>query len=307
MAFNYFVRSRIDIAVIEVGLGGRLDATNIINPVLSVITNIGKDHTEILGDTLVKIAAEKAGIIKRRTPVVIGESHPETLPVFIRRAEELKAPLVVADMQYHIDSSFSSAEGYQVFKIRKNGTMPYPNLKCGLLGHYQRKNTATLLSAIDQLKQVGFNLEEKVIYTGIKNVIRNTGLAGRWQITGHEPVTVADTAHNADGLKQVVQQIAETPHDRLHMIIGFVNDKDIESMLLLLPKEADYYFARLSVPRTMDEKLLESKALSMGIKGASFPSVKEASASLEGKTGPNDLVVITGSTFLVADYLSLII
>jgi dihydrofolate synthase/folylpolyglutamate synthase len=307
LAFNYFVHSRIDIAVIEVGLGGRLDATNIINPVLSVITNIGMDHTEILGDTLVKIATEKAGIIKRRTPVVIGESHPETLPVFIRRAEELKAPLVVADMQYHIDSSFSSSEGYQVFKVRKNATLPYPNLKCGLLGHYQRKNTVTLLSAIDQLKQVGFNLEEKVIYSGIKNVIRNTGLAGRWQITGHEPVTVADTAHNADGLKQVVMQIAETPHEKLHMIIGFVNDKDVESMLLLLPKEADYYFARLSVPRTMDEKTLESKALEMGIKGSSFPSVKEAWAILKDKTGPNDLVVITGSNFLVADYLSIII
>ena len=177
MAFSYFVRSRVDIAVIEVGLGGRLDATNIINPVLSVITNIGKDHTEILGDTLAKIAFEKAGIIKSRTPVVIGESHPETLPVFIRRAEESKAPLVVADMIYRIDSSHNSIDDYQVFKVEKNASLPYPNLKCGLLGHYQRKNTVTLLSAIDQLRQVGFNLEEKVIYSGIKNVIRNTNLA----------------------------------------------------------------------------------------------------------------------------------
>jgi dihydrofolate synthase/folylpolyglutamate synthase len=305
MAFSYFVYSRVDIAVIEVGLGGRLDATNIINPVLSVITNIGKDHTEILGDTLAKIAFEKAGIIKSRTPVVIGESHPETLPVFIRRAEELKAPLVIADKQYHIDSSYNTPDDYQVFKVKKNATLPYPNLKCGLLGHYQRKNTVTLLSAIDQLRQVGFNLEEKVIYTGIKNVIKNTGLAGRWQITGHEPVTVADTAHNADGLKQVVQQIAETPHEKLHMIIGFVNDKDIESMLVLLPPKADYYFARLSVPRTMDEKLLESRAYALGIKGTSFISVKEAYANLKDKTGINDLVVITGSTFLVADFLSL--
>jgi len=305
MAFCYFVRSRVDIAVIEVGLGGRLDATNIINPVLSVITNIGKDHTEILGDTLEKIAAEKAGIIKRRTPVVIGESHTDTLPVFLRRAEELKAPLVVADRQYHIDSSSNSVDGYQVFKVKRNATLPYPNLKCGLLGHYQRKNTVTLLSTIDQLRQVGFNLEEKVIYTGIKNVIRNTGLAGRWQITDHDPVTVADTAHNADGLKQVVQQIAETPHEKLHVIIGFVNDKDTDSMLRLLPPDAEYYFTRLSVPRTMDEKLLESMALAMGIKGASFPSVKEAYENLKNKTGPNDLVVITGSTFLVADFLSL--
>ncbi len=286
MAFNYFVHSRIDIAVVEVGLGGRLDATNIINPVLSVITNIGKDHTEILGDTLAKIAFEKAGIIKRRTPVVIGESHPDTLPVFIRRAEELKAPLVVADKQYHIDSSFSSADGYQVFKVRKNGTLPYPNLKCGLLGHYQRKNTVTLLSAIDQLRQVGFNLEEKVIYSGLKNVIRNTGLAGRWQITGHEPITIADTAHNADGLKQVVQQIAETPHEKLHMIIGFVNDKDIESMLSLLPLEADYYFTRLSVPRTMDEKVLEAKATGKGNKRIIIPIGEGSLDSLKRQNRP---------------------
>ncbi len=305
MAFNYFVRSRVDIAIIEVGLGGRLDATNIINPVLSIITNIGKDHTEILGDTLPKIAAEKAGIIKSRTPVVIGESHPETLPVFIQRAEELRAPLVVADRIYHIDSSINSSDGYQVFKVRKNASIPYPNLKCALLGHYQRKNTVTLISAIDQLREVGFNLEEKMIYTGIKNVIRNTGLAGRWQITGHEPVTVVDTAHNADGLNQVVQQIAETPHEKLHMIIGFVNDKDVDSMLSLLPPDADYYFARLSVPRTMDEKVLESKALAAGMKGIAFPSVKEAYDGLHDKTGPNDLVVITGSTFLVADFLSM--
>jgi dihydrofolate synthase/folylpolyglutamate synthase len=236
---------------------------------------------------------------------VIGESHPETLPVFIQRAEELRAPLVVADRIYHIDSSISSADGYQVFKVRKNASIPYPNLKCALLGHYQRKNTVTLISAIDQLREVGFNLEEKIIYTGIKNVIRNTGLAGRWQITGHEPVTVIDTAHNADGLNQVVQQITETPHEKLHMIIGFVNDKDVDSMLSLLPRDADYYFARLSVPRTMDEKVLESKALAAGIKGISFPSVKEAYAGLHDKTGPNDLVVITGSTFLVADFLSM--
>ncbi len=213
--------------------------------------------------------------------------------------------MVVADMQYHIDSSYISSDDYQVFKVRKNESLPYPNLKCGLLGHYQRKNTVTLLSAIDQLRLVGFNLEEKVIYNGLKNVVKNTGLAGRWQITGHEPVTVVDTAHNADGLKQVVQQIEETPHEKLHMIIGFVNDKDIESMLLLLPSNADYYFTRLSVPRTMDEKLLESKALALGIKGSSFPSVSEAYASLQNKTGIHDLVVITGSTFLVADFLSL--
>jgi dihydrofolate synthase / folylpolyglutamate synthase len=306
LAFCYFVHCRVDIAVIEVGLGGRLDATNIINPILSIITNIGKDHTAILGDTLAKIAAEKAGIIKRRTPVVVGESHPETLPVFIRQAEEMKAPLVVADSTYHIDSSYLSVDGYQVLKVKRNEALPYPNLKCGLLGHYQRKNTATLLSAIDQLRQAGISLEEKVIYAGIKHVIKNTGLAGRWQITGHEPTTVADTAHNADGLKQVLQQVAETPNDHLHMILGFVNDKDIDAMLALLPANADYYFTRLSVPRTLDEKVLASKASEYGIKGLAYPHVREAYAGLKNKAAPHDLVVITGSTFLVADFLTLI-
>lgn len=303
LAFTYFVQSRVDIAVIEVGLGGRLDATNIITPVLSVITNIGKDHTEILGDTLEKIAAEKAGIIKERVPVVIGESHPETIPVFRQTATERKSPLVVADQQYRIETSYFSPDGFQVFNVRKNGGIPYPNLKCGLLGHYQRKNTVTLLAAIEVLRHLGLLIDEKMTYTGIRKVIRNTGLAGRWQVVGESPLMVCDTAHNADGLIQVLQQAKETPHRQLHLITGFVNDKDTGSIMAMLPPTANYYFTRLSVPRTLDENELLERAASSGISGKAYPDVGSAVHDCLASAGPDDLVLITGSNFLVADYL----
>jgi len=306
LAFCYFFHCRVDIAVIEVGLGGRLDATNIINPVLSVITNIGMDHTDILGNTIAKIAAEKAGIIKSRVPVVVGESHPETLPVFKRIAGELNAPMTIADNLCHIDTSSGTADGFQLFHAKINGKVRYPNLKCALLGHYQRKNTATLLIAVDQLRRSGFTLEDSVVYAGIRNVIKNTGLAGRWQVICHSPTIICDTAHNYDGLKQVFQQVAETPHERLHIILGFVSDKDTGSILGFLPADASYYFTRLSVPRTMDEKELASRAHDNGLMGPSFPRIAEAFAAMKKNAGPNDLGLVTGSTFLVADFLRLL-
>ena len=305
MAFKYFEYCQVDIAVIEVGLGGRLDSTNIIRPVVSVITNIGLDHTEILGDTLSKIAAEKAGIIKTRTPVVIGESHSETLPVFTRIAKEMIAPIHIADHMYQIKTSYDSDDGYQVFMVNDLEGPSYPNLKCGLLGHYQRKNTVTLLAVIAQLMKMGIHLKEKEIYNGIRRVIQNTGFAGRWQITGHYPTTVCDTAHNSDGLSQVFQQISEIPHEHLHLLLGFVNDKDISSILKLLPVNAFYYFTRLSVPRTLDENELAFRAYARGLQGPSFASIEKAYESVKEKAGRNDLVVITGSTFLVADFLKL--
>ena len=303
LAFCYFVHCQVDIAVIEVGLGGRLDATNIINPVISVITNIGKDHTEILGDTLAKIAGEKAGIIKQRVPVVVGESHPETLPVFTQVARDMGASLTVADRQYQIQTSFFARKGYQVFQAERNGFIVYPDLKCGLLGHYQRKNTVTVLAAVDQFRLAGHPLDNIAVYAGVRNVIKNTGLAGRWQIIGYNPTVICDTAHNYDGLKQVFQQASETPHDKLHIILGFVNDKDTGDIFTFLPVDAWYYFTRLSVPRTLDEKELAARAYVCGLRGPSFPGIAQALASLKEKTGKNDLVIITGSTFLVADYM----
>ena len=305
MAFEYFRLSHVDIAVIEVGLGGRLDATNIISPLISVITNIGKDHTEILGETLEKIAAEKAGIIKRNTPVIIGESQPETLPVFVQQSAQLEARMVIADEIYNIHYSLLSTDEYQVFNVKSHGAIIYSNLKCGLLGHYQRKNTVTVLTAIKLLSDSGLQITEKDIYSGIRNVIANTGLSGRWQLIQHDPLVVCDTAHNADGIKMVIKQVNETPYKNLHLVLGFVNDKDIGEILKHMPTHAAYYFVRLSVPRTMDESELATMAQRFGCKGKTFTNIKDAFEDALNQAAINDLVVVTGSNFLVADFLTM--
>jgi len=305
MAFTWFMKNKVDVAVIEVGLGGRLDATNIISPVLSVITNIGKDHTEILGDTLEKIAFEKAGIIKRNTPVVVGERQLQVQPIFNRVAAPLNAPVRIADDMYKIDYSLTSADGYQVFNFKKGGDIHFPNLKCGLLGHYQRRNVVTVLASLEQLRRSGFRIVEKNVYAGIRKVVVNTGLSGRWQVIQRDPDVVCDTAHNADGLRQVMQQIAETPHEKLHLVLGFVVEKDISEILKYMPYNAIYYFCRLSVPRTLPESDLAAAAYRRGLKGQAYAHVKEAFAAALEKAGKNDLVVITGSNFLVADFLAM--
>jgi len=303
LAFCYFEECGVDVAVIEVGLGGRLDATNIIRPVLSVITNISRDHTDILGDTLEKIAAEKAGIIKDNTPVVVGESHSLTLPVFQSAAVAHKSELIVADNLYDIDYSLASIDRYQLFNVARKGQPHFVKLKCGLLGHYQRKNTVTTLASLEKLMKLGVPLREKHIYSGIQKVVVHTGLKGRWQELGQHPLVVCDTAHNPDGLKQVIRQALETPHKELHLVLGFVGDKDVDEILNHLPPNAHYYFARLSVPRTYDEQALAQKAIQYGITGSAFENVKLACHSALHNAGKYDLVLITGSTFLVADYL----
>jgi dihydrofolate synthase/folylpolyglutamate synthase len=305
MAFQYFMQNGVDIAVIEVGLGGRLDATNIISPVLSVITNIGKDHTDLLGETLEKIAAEKAGIIKENTPVVIGESQAETIPVFSGIAARMHSPMLIADQVYKIDYSLLSVDEYQVFNVKKNGEIHFTNLKCALLGHYQRKNTATVLTSVEKLQQLQIKIRERDIYAGIRKVITNTGLSGRWQVVQHNPAVICDTAHNADGIRVVMQQLTETPYKNLHLVLGFVQDKDVKQIIKFLPANACYYFTRLSVPRTMSETELASMALRYGIKGYTYPGINEAFSAAMNKAGKNDLVVITGSNFLVADFLNM--
>ena len=303
LAFAYFVHCQVEIAVVEVGLGGRLDATNIITPVLSVITNIGRDHTEILGDTPVLIAGEKAGIIKTNTPVVIGESQSETLPVFSHVAAHRHAPMNLADALYQISASYASGDGYQTFAVKTSGITRFPSLKCGLLGHYQRKNTITVLAAVDRLKEAGIHITDKKLCNGIRKVVTNTGLAGRWQVMSYNPLVVCDTAHNADGLKQVLQQVSETSYEKLHLVIGFVNDKDTGAILPLMPQNAAYYFTRLSVPRTMDEAELAGMASQCGLLGTAYAKAGDAFAAARENAGTGDLIVITGSNFLVADYL----
>jgi len=297
----------VDIAVIEVGLGGRLDATNIITPVLSVITNIGRDHIEILGETPEKIAAEKAGIIKKNIPVIIGESQPETLPVFKEFCTRQHAPMIIADTVYQLDHHLSPHNKKQVFQVKYEGNIRYPDIECGLLGHYQRKNIATVLAATDQLKQLQeqkFNIPDTAISKGLKNVITNTGLAGRWQILQHKPEIVCDTAHNPDGIREIMQQIKDARFKNLHLVTGFVNDKNVDEILQYMPGNARYYFVRLSVPRTMDESHLQSKAARYGLQGHSFPNIKTAFEIIKKEADPQDLIVVTGSNFLVADFFA---
>ncbi len=303
MAFEYFAVEKIDFAVIEVGLGGRLDSTNIINPVLSVITNISYDHTALLGDTLGKIALEKAGIIKRFVPVVVGETHPETEFIFKGVAKKFESPLTFADQVYQAKQSHYAPDGNQVFSIYKGGAETYQSLRLDLLGKYQSKNICTLLAAVDELKRLNIDIAEKAVRTGLEYVTGNTGLQGRWQILNNKPLTVCDIAHNPSGISEVVEQLKTIFCKKLHIIMGMVNDKDINGVLRLLPKDAVYYFTKAAIPRALDEKQLMKQASAFNLKGLSFPTVKKAFDAASKKAAPNDVIIVTGSAFVVAEVL----
>jgi len=303
MAFDYFSQEDVDVAVIEVGLGGRLDSTNIITPEASIITNISYDHTALLGGTLEKIAAEKAGIIKKNIPVVIGQTQEETTPVFSARAQEMSAPLYFADSVFSAGYSMTGIDGKQIFNIRKGGELVYPELKIDLAGLYQQKNICPVLKACEILAEKGFLISKEQIYEGLSSVAEKTGLMGRWQILGHNPLIVCDTGHNEDGIKSVLEQVKQTPHKKLHFIYGAVNDKDISKILQMLPKDAQYYFTRARIPRALDEHLLSKEAESFGLKGKAFPSVSEAFEAAKAAAGANDFILVSGSTFVVAEVL----
>lgn len=274
MAFEYFALKKVDISIIEVGLGGRLDSTNIITPELSVITNIGYDHMQFLGDTLPLIAGEKAGIIKESIPVVIGERHSETESVFIHKAEEMNSPIFFAD------------------------EAPI-NLSTDLLGVYQKRNLNTAYHALKQLK--GFAISETHIRAGFANVVRNTQLKGRYQLLAEYPKTICDTAHNKEGLTEVVRQLLQEDFQKLHMVMGVVNDKKLDDILSLLPKSADYYFCRPDIPRGLSAEDLQKEALGYGLKGLCYSSVKEALAVARQNAGKTDLIFVGGSNFVVAE------
>lgn len=302
MAFDYFAKEKVEVAIIEVGLGGRLDSTNIITPELSVITNIGLDHTDLLGDTLQKIAAEKAGIIKAGIPVVISQTQGEVREVFLAKSQELNAPITFAEEVYKI--IYSETKGnQQVFTIESSNGLIYNDLKLDLLGNYQAKNLIGVMAAIDILKKKGFEICIDSLTNGLANVITNTGLLGRWQILGQSPLVVCDTGHNVEGIEYILRQIAQTPHEKLHMVIGMVGDKNIDGMLALLPKNATYYFTRASIPRAIDQNSLAAKASEFGLVGSTHPTVREAIESAKEFANPNDLIFIGGSTFVVADAL----
>ncbi len=277
MAFEHFAKEKVELAVIEVGLGGRLDSTNIINPVLSVITNIGLDHTQFLGETLPEIAYEKAGIIKKGVPVVISQRQPETGPVFLKRAKECKAPLYFAE-----DTVF-------------------PHYELDLKGIYQHKNIKGVLKSLDVLRDLGFRVDEKDVREGLRQVVKNTGLKGRWQVLRLAPKVICDTAHNSDGLKLVLSQLAMEKYDNLHVVLGFVNDKELGDIFPLFPKDADYYFCKPDIPRGLEVEILSEKARAAGLSGETFKSVAAAySAALEASE-TNDLIFVGGSTFVVAE------
>ncbi|MBJ2173251.1 bifunctional folylpolyglutamate synthase/dihydrofolate synthase [Aureibaculum sp. A20] len=277
LAFDYFAKQEVDIAIIEVGLGGRLDSTNIITPEVSVITNIGFDHTQMLGNTLPEIAFEKAGIIKKGIPVVVSERQPEVQNVFLKRSEELAAPLYFAEDEV--------TEDY----------------KSDLLGLYQQKNSKAAVQTLLVLRKQGFKISDKEIKKGLLEVVKNTGLLGRWQTLGHNPFIICDTAHNKEGLTYVLKQLAEQVFEELHIVIGVVNDKDLSSVLPLFPKNALYYFCRPDIPRGLDADELRIEASSFQLNGLSYSSVLQALNAAKSNAKSTDLIFVGGSTFVVAE------
>ncbi len=303
MALDHFARKHVDIAVIEVGLGGRLDSTNVINPILSVITNIGHDHMDLLGDTLEKVAAEKAGIIKEKVPVVISETQTETSDVFKKRAIETGSEIAFADESYLCsfeEVSNSPIDRKYVLKDSLTGLLIAGFTPLG--GDCQTKNIQCVYQIFESLKSV-LKVSGENINKGIANVILNTGLMGRWQILSSDPLTICDTGHNKEGLEYVMHQLDRIQKKRLHMVIGFVNDKDLGSVLPLLPQNAVYYFTKATVPRALDEKMLELEAGKFGLYGSSYSGVKQAVISARANASEADLIFIGGSTFVVADVL----
>lgn len=297
MAFDYFARQAVDAAVIEVGLGGRLDSTNIITPDLCVITNISYDHVQMLGHTLPQIAREKAGIIKHGIPVVIGEAQGEVKQVFIDKASEVGAPIFFAEECVRFDSARQSARGWEF------DSPVYPHLFGELGGLCQEKNAATVLTAVARLRELGYRITDQSVYEAFAHVTRLTGLMGRWQQLQASPRLICDTGHNTGGMQYIAHQLRNEHYDTLRIVIGMVNDKDISGVLAMLPKEATYYFTRASVPRALPQDKLEALATQAGLKGRSFPTVKEAVTAAQKESRPEDLIFVGGSTFIVADLL----
>ena len=299
MAFNYFAEQQVDVAVIEVGLGGRLDCTNIIRPDLCVITNISFDHIQFLGDTLAKIAAEKAGIIKPGIPVVIGETTPETKPVFMETAQKQGAPI-----------HFAEEEQLVVSHLPQNGknyywTRDYPHLEGELGGLCQVYNTNTLMSAIRVLTSIGYKIEEEHVRRGFANVCALTGLMGRWQKIQESPAAFCDTGHNKAGIELILKQLSIQKYHHLHIVIGMVNDKDIRGVLDMLPRNATYYFTKASVSRALNEREVQRLAKEVaGLEGNTYPNVKEAFEAANANAQKDDLIFVGGSTFVVADLLN---
>ena len=332
MAFDHFAKNRIDIAVIEVGLGGRLDSTNVITPLFSVITNIGWDHMNLLGNTLPEIAGEKAGIIKPRVPVIIGEYQSEVADVFTQKAEQQKAPISFASEEFEVTvekspwtkdtsrspwtmdhgpstkdtsespSTIDHEPSTNYLPIRVTNRYQHTqNLKLDLTGTYQLKNVKTVLAAVDELRSQGFQITEDHIYRALQQVKVLTGLHGRWEILSTSPLTICDTGHNPEGINEVLENIKATPFNHLHFVIGMVNDKDLSKVLSMLPQDATYYFCKPDIPRGLEAISLQQQAVAFGLTGEVYPSVKQAMLTAQASAQADDLVFVGGSTFVVGE------
>jgi dihydrofolate synthase/folylpolyglutamate synthase len=305
LALDYFARRRVDVAVVETGMGGRLDATNIIRPALSIITNIGLDHTEHLGDTPEAIAREKAGIIKWRTPVVIGETSPETERVFRETAKQQKAPLLLAEDCVHVTPD-GVYDRRQHFIVQFAGaSLAALRVAVDLLGTYQRYNIRTALAALEALRSLPcpVTVSTGSLLHGLKQAAHLTGLRGRWEILEHNPLVICDTGHNAHGLQHSLKQLSETPHHRLHIVFGMVAGKDLSGILPLLPREALYYFTQADLPRAMDAADLAAQCNAAGVSGEIVPDVRKALFLAKSRATPEDVIFVGGSNFVVAEVI----
>jgi dihydrofolate synthase / folylpolyglutamate synthase len=301
LAFCWFAESNVDVAVIEVGLGGRLDSTNIIQPDVSVITNISMDHIALLGNTPEKIAYEKAGIIKKNTPLIIGHAEGSVKNIFENRAEKLSAPIHFAEDEFMVENQYIN--NIHQLKVGKGSIKDYKLISCPLGGICQKENAGTVLSLTETLRQKGFKIVEDSIYKGFINVIKNTGLRGRWETLSENPKIICDTGHNVGGFKYIAEQLKCTPHCTLHIVFGMVNDKDTDGVLKLLPKDAVYYFTKAQSARSLDEKTLLELAKTDGLQGKTYPTVGLAMDAAKKNYHPNDLIFVGGSNFIVAELI----
>ncbi len=304
LAFEYFAKQKVDVAVIETGLGGRLDSTNIITPLISIITNISLDHQNMLGPDLPSIAKEKAGIIKSNIPVIIGEEQRAISSVFLQKAKICNAPISFANRFYNT-KLLHSKKGYTTFEVKRKGELVYPKLVLGTGGTYQAKNLRTVLRSLDVLEESwpGFKLKKSKIRKGLKEIVALSRFIGRWQKLAENPLVLADSAHNIGGLKLAMAQLKQEEFQTLHMVIGTVNDKSLDDILELFPKKAIYYFAKADIPRGLPAEQLKAKAAMAGLSGAAYDSVKAALKAAKLAASANDLIYIGGSCFVVAEVI----
>jgi len=304
LAFDYFAKQKVDIAIIETGLGGRLDSTNIIQPLISVITNIGYDHQQFLGDTLEEIAMEKAGIIKKDIPVVIGETHPKTAAIFRAKAKELEASIYFADQDIEL-TQLDELGHHTIYQVKSKTARPnlLTTLQVNLKGDYQMKNIITALKTIEliQERQLVSMITPQKIKEGLANLKKLTYFIGRWQLLGTDPTILCDSAHNVDGLEIVLRQLKQIKKEQLHFVFGMVKDKDPGKVLSLLPTDAQYYFAKANIPRGLDASELKEEAAKYGLQGREYVSVKNAVKAAKRKAKKEDLIYVGGSIFIVAE------